>query len=231
MGYQLFATSACDKSEDDLVSQLLVTRRALYGDGVVVLDCGANIGVHTIVWARLMQGWGTVLAIEAQERIFYALAGNITLNNCFNARALWKAVGAHSGTIEVPIVDYFTPTSFGSLEIKPLANPEHIGQTVDYKNTQTAQMVSIDDMGLDRIDFIKIDIEGMEMEALAGAMRSIQKFKPMMLIEKIKTNAQSLNGFLSDQGYQSMPCGVNVLAIHESDPASKYVTYTPAQKA
>src|SRR5260370_16749261 len=39
----------------------------------------------TIEWAKRMTGWGSVLAIEAQERIYYALAGNIALNNCFNS--------------------------------------------------------------------------------------------------------------------------------------------------
>ena len=98
--------------------QLLKTRRQNFGDGVFAIDCGANIGVHTIEWAQLMYGWGEVISFEAQERIFYALAGNITLNNCFNARAIWAAVGAESGFINVPMPDYFVPSSFGSLEIK-----------------------------------------------------------------------------------------------------------------
>ena len=82
--------------------QLLTQRRQHFGDGVVVVDCGANIGVHTVAWAKGMTGWGQVLAIEAQERIFYALAGNITINNCFNARAFNAAVGAADGVLRVP---------------------------------------------------------------------------------------------------------------------------------
>jgi hypothetical protein len=48
-------------------------RRQYFKDGVVVIDCGANIGAHTIEWGKRMTGWGSVLAIEAQERIYYAL--------------------------------------------------------------------------------------------------------------------------------------------------------------
>ena len=66
------------------------------------VDCGANIGVRTVEWAKGMTGWGTVVAIEAQERIYYALAGNITINNCFNAHAIHAAVGAQEGTLRSP---------------------------------------------------------------------------------------------------------------------------------
>ena len=85
VGFQLLNTSSFDPDEVNIVLQLLQSRRKHYGEGVVALDCGANIGVHTIEWSKLMHGWGHVMAFEAQERVFYALAGNITLNNCFNA--------------------------------------------------------------------------------------------------------------------------------------------------
>src|SRR5262249_33086719 len=77
VGFQILETSSFDASEIDTALSLLGLRRTYFGDGVVALDCGANIGVHTIEWARRMSGWGQVIAIEAQERVFYALAGNI----------------------------------------------------------------------------------------------------------------------------------------------------------
>ena len=85
------------------VVKMLDLRRAHYGDGVVAVDCGANIGVHTVEWAKRMTGWGVVLAFEAQERIYYALAGNIAINNCFNARAIHAAVTSRPGTMKMPI--------------------------------------------------------------------------------------------------------------------------------
>jgi FkbM family methyltransferase len=53
-----------------------------------------------------MHGWGQVIAIEAQERVYYALAGNIAINNCFNARAMLAAVGNQSGVLRIPRPDY-----------------------------------------------------------------------------------------------------------------------------
>ncbi|WAW09544.1 FkbM family methyltransferase [Oxalobacter vibrioformis] len=220
VGFQLLNTSSFDHEEVNLLLRLLELRKQHFGEGVIAIDCGANVEAHTIEWAKFMYGWGKVVAVEAQERIFYALAGNITLNNCFNARALWAAVGANEGTINVPIPDYFTPSSFGSMEIRKTESTEFIGQAIDYseENTRKTLMLSIDSMDLPRVDLIKIGIEGMEMEALEGATQTLEKMKPQLVIEKIKSDEQALTAFLLARGYNIFPLGINLLAIHESDP-------------
>jgi FkbM family methyltransferase len=230
VGFQLLNNSAFDPAEVDFALQLLSTRKEFFGPGVVAIDCGANIGVHTIEWAKHMHAWGEVISVEAQERIFYALAGNIAMNNCFNARAMWAAVGASSGTIQVPSANHFTPSSFGSLEIRKTERTEFIGQTIDYSLQKTIEtrLFAIDDLALPRIDFIKIDIEGMEMEALQGAADSISRCKPQMMIEKIKSNENHITEFLKAQGYVIFGLGINILAIHESDPTSKQVKVNAA---
>src|SRR6202047_4998413 len=114
VGHQILETTAFDPQEVKLAVELLLLRRRHYGDGVVAFDCGANIGVHTIEWAAAMTGWGSVLAIEAQERIYYALAGNIAINNCFNAIAVHGAVSSESGILKIPNPDYSVPYRFGS---------------------------------------------------------------------------------------------------------------------
>ena len=169
-----------------------------------------------------MHGWGDVLAFEAQERIFYALAGNLALNNCFNARAIWAAVGDSNGTLRVPVPDYLVPSSFGSLELRKSATTEFIGQNIDYSDaaTQTVQMLAIDSLNLPRLDLLKIDIEGMEMEALQGARASIAHLRPYLLIEKIKSNEEAIVDFVSEFGYRTFPLGINILAVHESDPVA-----------
>lgn len=223
VGFQLLNYSSFDPSEINIALQLLQTRRTNYGDGVVAIDCGANIGAHTIEWAKHMFGWGEVIAFEAQERIFYALAGNITLNNCFNARAIWAAVGSSTGEIGVPIPNYLTPSSFGSLEIRKKDTTEFIGQDINYDKLMPTRMMPIDSLNLKRLDFIKIDIEGMEMEALLGAKNTIRENLPQLLIEKIKSNENDILDFLKNFGYKFFPLGINILAVHGSDPASNQI--------
>ncbi len=225
VGHEIFHTSGCGQEEIDVALQLLDARKEYFGAGVVALDCGANIGVHTIEWAKHMHGWGTVTAFEAQEKIYYALAGNIAMNNCFNARAVWTAIGASDGTIRVPVPDYLKPSSFGSLEIRKTEKTEFIGQDVDYSAAKTVEttMRAIDSFALPRLDFIKIDIEGMEMEALSGARNTIAAHKPMMLIEGIKTDLGALTTYLNEMGYRYFTFGINVIAIHTSDPYSARV--------
>ena len=220
VGSQLLESSAYDPEEISLALQLLNNRRAHFGDGVVAIDCGANIGIHTIEWAKFMYGWGEVLAFEAQERIFYALAGNITLNNCFNAYARWAAIGAENGEILVPRPDYLKPASFGSLEIRMTARTEFIGQAIDYspESAQLVNLLCIDSLALTRLDFLKIDIEGMEIEALQGAKQTIATHHPQILVEKIKSNEADLRGFLETHAYRIFDTGMNLLAVHESDP-------------
>jgi hypothetical protein len=118
VGFQLLNHSAFDPKEVDLATGLLGLRRGNFGSGVVAIDGGANIGVHTVEWARHMHGWGRVISFEAQEYVFYALADNIALNNCWNASARWAALGEAEGFIDVPEPDYLRPGSFGSLELR-----------------------------------------------------------------------------------------------------------------
>ena len=218
VGFQILETSSFDPREVQLALDMLALRRKHYGDGVLGIDCGANIGVHTIEWAKLMTNWGSVLSIEAQERVYYALAGNIAINNCFNAIALNAAVSSESGVMQIPSPNYLVPSSFGSLELRQRAGNEFIGQPIDYaQNTVEVRKIALDEFNLPRVDLIKIDVEGMEMEALEGAKATIERSLPVMLIEKIKTDAGHLRQWLETRGYVILDVGINMLAIHSSD--------------
>src|SRR6201994_401977 len=216
VGYQILEAAAFDPGEVKIALELLALRRKHHGDGVIAIDCGANIGVHTIEWAKAMTGWGSVLSIEAQERIFYALAGNIAINNCFNALAINAAVSSESGIMQIPSPNYLVPSSFGSLELRKRDGNEFIGQTIDYTNLVNVRKLALDEYDLPRVDLIKIDVEGMEMEALQGAKETIERSHPIMLIEKIKTDAVHLKQWIEARGYVIVDVGINMLAIHSS---------------
>jgi FkbM family methyltransferase len=217
VGLQILELGSFDVREVKLALELLQLRRKHYGDGAVAFDCGANIGAHTVEWAKMMTGWGSVIAIEAQERIYYALAGNIAINNCFNAIAVHGAVSSEGGVMQIPTPNYLVPGSFGSLELRQSSRNEYIGQDIDYGNLVNVRKLALDEYNLPRIDLIKIDVEGMEMEVLQGAAKSIERSRPVMLIEKIKTDAGQLRSWLEARGYRLMEASINLLAIHSTD--------------
>jgi len=217
LGHQILQTGSFDPREVKLTLDMLLLRRKHYGDGVVAIDCGANIGVYTIEWAKMMTGWGSVLSVEAQERIYYALAGNIAINNCFNAIAVHGAVSSESGVMQIPNPNYLVPSSFGSLELRQSSSNEYIGQPIDYQNLVNVRKLALDEYNLPRVDFIKIDVEGMEMEVLHGAAQSIERSHPVMLIEKIKSDAGQLRPWLEARGYLLIDVDINLLPIHSTD--------------
>lgn len=223
VGFKLLNESSYEYGEISIGSFVLESRRKLFGDGVVAIDCGANIGTHTIDWGRQMTGWGSVIAIEAQERVYYALAGNVAINNCFNARVIHAVAGESNGMAKIPQLDHVVPTSFGSLELKPTRSPEPIGQTIDYSEVKLVPVraMTIDSLALKRVDLLKIDVEGMEGEVLEGAKRTIRQSLPVVIVEHLKTGPEKLVNFLTHYGYNIAEMGVNILAIHASDKTAE----------
>lgn len=218
VGAQLMEYGMYDPVDVDQLSHILALRRQIYGDGVLCVDCGANIGVHTVEWGRLMRHWGEVLAFEAQERIYYALAGNVALNNLLNVKAFHAAVSSHAGSMMISSPNYNLPGNYGGFEIQYSKNNENIGQTIDYSKKSTrVDVVTIDQFKLSRCDLLKIDVEGMEVEVLEGARDTIRFYKPVLWIEVLKSDQQKIVSMLHESNYECFLFGMNLLAINVED--------------
>jgi Methyltransferase FkbM domain len=83
--------------------------------------------------------------------------------------------------------------------------------------------ITLDAFNFPRLDLIKMDVEGMEMEALAGAAKSIQAHHPLMLIEALKVDAGKLRAWLEALDYTVVQSGINLLAIHQADECLKHL--------
>ncbi|MEZ2353561.1 FkbM family methyltransferase [Caballeronia sp. RCC_10] len=174
-----------------------------------------------------MYAWGRVPSFEAQKIVCYALAGNVAINNCMNARAKLAALGERVGEIEIPQPDYHAAGSFGSLELREIKDTLSIGQDVSYASGRDVEvpMISIDSLQMERVDFLKLDVKGMEFDVLRGAKETLKRCAPVILVETLKTDAQDIRKPLADVAYAGFyEVAPNMLAISERDPLRQHVS-------
>jgi Methyltransferase FkbM domain len=110
-----------------------------------------------------------------------------------------------------------------SVELKPRDNPEFIGQAYGAVRASVPAL-RLDALGLDRIDLIKIDVEGMELDVLEGARASIERHHPILTVETIKTDFDRLAKLLAELNYQLFQLDrINIAAIHRSDKTASHI--------
>lgn len=224
IGHQMLNHASVVVEEMQVFADMLAAHRQHYGNGGVVIDAGANIGVYTLDFARIMHGWGHVYAYEAQEKLFYALAGNVILNNFLNVTARWNALGKEVGEIAIPEPDYTQPASFASFELQAMPSNNFIGQAIDYnKPTARVPMITIDSQNFKRVDLLKIDVEGMELDVLEGARETIKRCKPIIFIEVIKSDEEKIRSILESNDYQLIAAGMNLFGVHKKDPIAAMI--------
>lgn len=222
VGACLLEYGSHEATEIQLLGDLATFRCNSVGPGVVVIDGGANIGTHTVALAKRMTGWGEVMAFEPQERVYYALAGNVALNNCFNASARRTLLADTTGHALIPQLDHQRPANFGGLSMKQGIRQDP-GQPVLFdKNAMApAATVAIDDLNLKRLDILKLDIEGMEPDALRGAAATIERCKPIVYVEIATCGNVAAARELPE--YEITPVGMSAIGVHRSDPLASSI--------
>jgi len=160
--------------------------------GDTVLDIGANIGTHTLWFANKVGPSGFVMAFEPQRLIFQTLCANMALNSIKHVDCKHLGVGYSKRLVTVPVLDPLKENNFGGLSIEGHSEGEPVA------------ICRVDDIGLSRCDFIKLDVEGMEPEALQGAMNTIVKCRPVLYMELDREeNIHFLQIFLEELRYKA----------------------------
>jgi len=171
--------------------------------GAVIIDGGANAGFFTIPVANRIRSRGQrIISFEPQLTLFRALSGSLALNDIGFCDLRYAGLGDALGTAQVPDIDYGTPQDFGTVQISATGS----GTTVE--------VVTIDSLGLDRLDFIKLDVEGYECAALAGGLGMIQQHRPYIWVEFFITGKEPIKASLAgvpdyaffQVDYQNMLC-------------------------
>jgi FkbM family methyltransferase len=145
------------------------TFRRFFGEGDFVVDVGAFIGDHTVPYAQIVGPRGKVIAFEPNPAARECLLHNV---QCYP----WVEV-RQAGLSDRSGMFYLTTNeNAGASHLSPTRDPE--------LQTQNAVFVwALDDAKLPRLDFLKIDVEGSEVDVLEGAKETIQRCRPAMLIE------------------------------------------------
>lgn len=142
--------------------------------GDYVVDAGANIGMFSVIAAKKITETGQVFAFEPLEEITRVLDENIKNNHCTNIIIEKKLLGESVRDVDL----YF------NLEENYNAASKTLHKSTD--SVLVLKQTTLDDHvtnnNIPRIDFIKADIEGAERDMLAGAEKTIKKFKPKLAI-------------------------------------------------
>jgi FkbM family methyltransferase len=177
----------------------------------VIVDGGANAGFFTVPVAHRTRGRGTrIVSFEPQCQLFQALGGSLALNGYDHVYLHNCGLGAEPGTAQLPAIDYSVAQDFGTVQLDDNATVEEHGWMAD----RVVDIVSIDSMYLPRLDFFKLDVEGYEIPALAGALNTIKKHRPWVWVEYFITGADTIKQTLVDLDdyeffivdYQNMLC-------------------------
>jgi FkbM family methyltransferase len=148
--------------------------------GMVALDIGANVGGHALPMARLLGPEGRVYAFEPTEWAYARLARNLALNPQL-AQRLVPVHAALVGGPDAPRTAYYSSWSFNATG--PV-HEIHRGSLQPSGNARSATLDAlVGELGLQRLDFIKLDVDGHETEVLAGARETLSRFAPPILFE------------------------------------------------
>jgi FkbM family methyltransferase len=146
-------------------------------DGDVMLDVGANIGLMTMLAASLVGARGRVIAVEPIPLNRALIARSAQASGFGQVEVIGAAASDRSGTIELRT----HPTTSNSST--PAAAGERL-RAADGRTIKVPAVVLDEALAeLDRLDVVKIDIEGMEPCALRGLERTLTRFRPLLLSE------------------------------------------------
>ncbi|MBX4908355.1 MULTISPECIES: FkbM family methyltransferase [Rhizobium] len=155
--------------------------RELIAEGDVVLDIGANVGSHTLPLAQLVGGTGRVISFEPTAHAFAKQKANISLNP-----TLAKRIDAHQMMLMASASEAMPEAVYSSwpLEVAEDLHSEHHGRLM---STQGARLGTLDetlrDLGLVKVDFIKLDVDGNELAVLLGAAATLNEYQPRIMLE------------------------------------------------
>lgn len=181
--------------------------------GMVVMDVGANIGEITLASARRVGKLGRVYAFEPMLTLNARLQEHVDSNHLSQVTTFCLGISDHVGRAEIYAANGEFHDGTNHTGLVTLYPSSVRGAAVGEIELQTLDQVA-SESDIQRVDLIKIDVEGAELPALKGATETIDRFHPYFIIEiqndtakQAGYHARDILDFLSQQDYRFFTIG------------------------
>lgn len=154
--------------------------------GAAILDAGANIGNHTVYFAKAC-GVESCISFEPNPPVADVLERNVRLNNLSSVTVMKEGLSDREGHI---YLQYQNMTNVGGTQF----TNDPSGRSFNCR--------TIDSLNLTKLDFVKIDVEGMGDKVLVGAKDTLSQHKPVVMIELFPGEFETGSSVLNELGYR-----------------------------
>jgi len=179
--------------------------KGLVKPGWTVIDIGANFGWYSIHFSQLVGPSGKVFSFEPIPDSYEELNSNMQLNSCQNMKTFNTALGNRDD-----LVSFGIPEIDGGLG----ASSQFLKCNKQIQATMCRLDNVIEEKNITNVDFIKVDIEGGELDMLYGAEKLLEQFRPNIMIEIVDVHCHRFGyspndvyQFLLSKGYSGLFIG------------------------
>ncbi|MFC5270648.1 FkbM family methyltransferase [Adhaeribacter terreus] len=190
--------------------------------GFICIDIGANLGYYSTFLSKLAGPQGRVLAVEPIPLFQQIWKDNVKASGVDNLELLPYALGSENGVIQMGTPERNGLLHHGMTKVVSSADEK-------YAHFYDVSMKIPDELfaGLERLDFVKCDVEGFEYQVFSNMQATLTKYKPLIQTElNGDENRDNVIGLLEKLGYrvhvlsaenELKPCAGPEIASHHGD--------------
>ena len=147
-----------------------------------IVDIGGHVGYHSIAYSRINPN-AKIYTFEAQSKMFSLLEKNVNANDLSDKITIFnKAVGHYDGKINMSTHITDGPNPNTNIEYGSDKELNLGGVSIGFGGEEV-DIVKLDSLEFDSLDYIKIDVEGAESLVILGGENTIKKFTPIICFE------------------------------------------------
>lgn len=183
-----------------LIYQDVYFLQHIIGKGDVCVDIGAHLGYYTLEMGRRAGATGKVIAIEPMPTFNEVLGKLLRKKKADNVELLQVALGGDGDYVEMGIPKVGNNKQFAYARVMKSDTQYEYLEQVKVKNEQGDKLFG----QLPRLDFIKCDVEGLEIKVFSSLMETLSRHRPILLVELVNKGERiRFFDLLRPLGYES----------------------------